>query len=200
MLPVSRITKERKVHFLQVDAADIDGDGVKELLATCLVGERIRSFVYRKGKDTYTEIAGDIPYFLAVVTDAKGNRIVVGQSPGVDFPFQGKLYRMAWDGKTLKEGEAFTANTNIKPLNQGILGLSAGKVGGEWKWLYTDEDSHLRVLDPTGKTVYLSKERNGSGIDMIEWGTIDRLTQKRMQFFLRKAARVTEGAGGNRCS
>ncbi len=196
VLPVSRITKERKVHFLQVDAADIDGDGVKELLATCLVGERIRSFVYRKGKDTYTEIAGDIPYFLAVVTDAKGNRIVVGQSPGVDFPFQGKLYRMAWDGKTLKEGEAFTANTNTKPLDQGILGLSAGKVGGEWKWLYTDEDSHLRVLDPTGKTVYLSRERNGSGIDMIEWGTIDRLTQKRMQFFLRKAARVTEGAGG----
>lgn len=196
VLPLSRITKERKVHFLQVDAADIDGDGVKELLATCLVGERIRSFVYRKGKDAYTEIAWDIPYFLAVVTDAKGNRVVVGQAPGVDFPFHGKLYRMIWDGKTLKEGEAFTANTNSKPLDQGILGLSAGKVGGEWKWLYTDEDSHLRVLDPAGKTVFLSRERNGSGIDLFEWGTLDRMTQKRMQFFLRKAARVSEGAGG----
>jgi hypothetical protein len=196
VLPLTRITKERKVHFLHVDAADIDGDGVKELLATCLVGERIRSFVYRKGKDAYTEIAGDIPYFLAVVTDAKGDRVVVGQGLGVDFPFQGKLHRLTWDGKTLKEGEAFAANTSIKPLNQGILGLSAGKSGKEWQWLYTDEDSHLRVLDSTGKTVFLSKERNGSGIDLFEWGTLDRLTQKRMQFFLRKAARVSEGAGG----
>jgi len=196
VLPLTRITKERKFHILHVDAADIDGDGVKELLATCLVGEKIRSFVYRKGKDAYTEVAGDIPYFLAVVTDAKGNRVVAGQAPGVDFPFQGKLYRMTWDGKTLKAGESFTANTNIKPLNQGILGLAAGKSGKEWQWLYTDEDSHLRVLDPTGKTVFVSKERNGSGIDLFEWGTLDRLTQKRMQFFLRKAARVSEGAGG----
>ncbi len=196
VLPVSRITKERKVHFLHVDAADIDGDGVKELLATCLVGESIRSFVYRKGKDAYTEVAGDIPFFLAVVTDAKGNRVVVGQAPGVDFPFRGKLYRMAWDGKTLKEGEAFIANTGTKPLNQGILGLAAGKSGKEWQWFYTDEDSHLRVLEPTGKSAFVSRERNGSGIDLFEWGTLDRLTQKRMQFFLRKAARVSEGAGG----
>ena len=196
ILPLSRITKERNTHILHADAADIDGDGVNELLVTCMVGERIRSFVYRKGKDAYTEAAWDIPYFLAVVTDAKGNRVVVGQAPGIEFPFYGKLYRMTWDGKTLKEGEAFTANTNTKPLNQGILGLSAGKSGGEWRWFYTDEDSHLRVLDPAGKTVLLSKNRNGSGIDLFEWGKIDRSTQKRLQFFLRKAARVSEGAGG----
>ncbi|MBW6503625.1 hypothetical protein K0B90_05045 [bacterium] len=196
VLPHSRITKERKFHFLHVDAADIDGDGAKELLATCLVGDRIRSFVYRKGNDAYTEVAGDIPYFLAVITDAQGNRVVVGQSPGVDLPFHGKLYRMTWDGKTLKEGEAFPANTNTKPLNQGILGLSAGKFGEEWRWVYTDEDSHLRLLEPTGKTALLSKGRHGSGIDLFEWGTFDRLLQKRLQFFLRKAARVSEGAGG----
>ena len=64
------------------------------------------------------------------------------------------------------------------------------------QWLYTDEDSHLRVLDPAGKTVFLSKDRNGTGIDLFEWGTLDRTTQKRLQFFLRKAPRVSEGAGG----
>jgi len=196
LLPASRITKERKVHFLSVDAADIDGDGVKELLATCLVGEQVRSFVYRKGKDAYSEAAWDIPYFLAVVVDARGKRVVVGQNRGIDYPFSGKLYRMTWDGKTLKEGEAFPANTNTKPLNQGVLGLSAGKFGGAWQWAYTDEDIHLRVLDPTGKTVFLSKEKYGAGIDLFEWGPLDRMTQKRMQFFLRKAARVSEGAGG----
>ena len=196
LLPISRITKERMVHFLSVDAADIDGDGVKELLATCLVGEQIRSFVYRKGKDVYSEAAWDIPYFLAVVVDARGKRVVVGQNRGIDYPFSGKFYRMTWDGKTLKEGEAFPANTNTKPLNQGVLGLSAGMFGGAWQWAYTDEDSHLRVLDPTGKTVYLSKEKFGAGIDLFEWGPFNRTEQKRMQFFLRKAARVSEGVKG----
>jgi hypothetical protein len=196
VLPLTRITKERKFHILNAESADVDGDGRVELLVTCLVGEQIRSFVYRKGKDTYSEAAGGIPYFLAVVTDAQGKRGVVGQATGIDLPFRGKLYRMIWDGKTLKEGEAFPANTNIKPLNQGIHGLSAGKFGGEWQWIYTDEESHLRMVDPTGKTVFLSKGKYGGGIDLFEWGPFDRTEQKRMQFFLRKAARVSEGAGG----
>jgi hypothetical protein len=196
VLPLSRITKERNFHFLSVDAADIDGDGVKELLATCLVGDQIRSFVYRKGKGVYSEAAWDIPYFLAVVIDAQGKRVVVGQNRGIDYPFRGKLYRMTWDGKTLKEAEAYPANTNIKPLNQGVLGLSAGMFSGAWQWAYTDEDIHLRVLDPAGKTVFLSKEKYGAGIDLFEWGPFDRVEQKRKQFFLRKAARVSEGAGG----
>jgi len=194
--PFSRITLEKKFHILQVDAADVDGDGRKEILATCLVGERIRSLVFRKGKETYAEAAGDIPYFLAVVTDAQGKRVVVGQSRGLDLPFGGKLYRMAWDGKTLKEAEAFPANTNIKPLDQGILGLSAAKFEKEWRWVYTDDENHLRLVDPSGKPLFRSRETYGSGIDLFEWGAFDRTQQKRMQFFLRKAVRVSEGAGG----
>ena len=196
VLPFSRITKERKYHFLSVDAADVDGDGRKELLATCMVGDQIRSIIYKKGKETYSELARDIPYFLAVVTDSSGKPVVVGQNRGIDQPFRGKLYRMNWDGKTLKEGEAFPANTNIKPLNEGILGLSAAMFDKEWQWIYTDEESHLRLVDPSGRSVFRSREKYGSGIDLFEWGTLDRVTQKRMQFFLRKAARVSEGAGG----
>ncbi|PJB33363.1 MAG: hypothetical protein CO109_00265, partial [Deltaproteobacteria bacterium CG_4_9_14_3_um_filter_65_9] len=196
VLPISRITLERKSHLLNVGAADVDGDGRKELLATCLVGDRIRSVVYKKGKDTYAEVAWDIPYFLAVVADASGKQSVVGQARGVDLPFRGKLFRMAWDGKTLKEGEAFPANTNIKPLNEGILGLSAAKLDKEWRWVYTDEESHLRVVDPTGKSVFRSKEKYGSGIDLFEWGAYDRTAGMQPQFFLRKAARVSEGAEG----
>lgn len=194
--PFSRITLAKKYHILQVDAADVDGDGRMEILATCLVGERIRSLVYRRGKETYVEAAGDIPYFLAVVSDTRGKRVVVGQSQGLDLPFGGKMYRIAWDGKTLKESEAYPANTNITPLNQGILGLSAATFDKEWRWVYTDDENHLRLVDPSGKSLFRSKEKYGSGIDLFEWGPFDRTQQKRMQFFLRKAARVSEGAGG----
>lgn len=195
VLPFSRITKERNYHFLNVEAADVDGDGRKELLATCLVGDQIRSIVYKKGKDAYSEAARDIRYFLTVVTDASGKRVVVGQSAGIDLPYRGKLYRMNWDGKTLKEGDAFPANTNGKPLNQGILGLAAGKSGEGWGWFYTDEDNHLRVLDSDGKPTFLSKERYGGGIDLFEWGPFNPQEQKRPQYYIRKAARVSEGAG-----
>ena len=196
VLPFSRITKELKYHFMDVEAADIDGDGRKELLATCMVGDKIRSIVFKKGKDTYSELAWDIPYSLTVITDASGKPVVVGQNRGVDDPFIGKLYRMTWNGKTLKEGEAFQANTNGNPLNQGILGLSAGKSSEGWRWFYTDENNHLQVLESGGKSIFTSKERYGAGIDLIEWGPFDRLEQKRKQTFLRKGARVSEGAGG----
>ncbi|MGE5284323.1 MAG: hypothetical protein ACM3OG_05070 [Actinomycetota bacterium] len=196
VLPFSRITKETKYHFLNVEAVDVDGDGRKELLATVLAGDRFRSIVYKKGGETYSEAAWDLPYYLTVVTDALGKRVVVGQRQGFERPFRGNLYRMNWVGKTLKEGEAFAANTDIKPLNQGILGLSAGKSKEGWRWFYTDEDSHLRVLEPGGKTIFLSKEKHGTGIDLFEWGALDRTDQKRPQYFLRKAPRISEGSGG----
>jgi len=196
ILPFTRITKERKYHILSVEAADIDGDGGKELLVTSLAGEALQSFVLKKKGDVYQEVAEGMPYFLVVLRNWHGNQVIVGQRAGFDLPFRGKLVTMTWDGKALGEGEPLPANTDIKPLHAGILGLSSAKFGDEWKLIYTDEEDYLRTLDETGKTEYKTRNKYGSGIDLFEWGPYLPREGKRMETFLRKAARVSDGQEG----
>jgi hypothetical protein len=196
IVPFTRITKERSFHFLSVDAADLDGDGKKEILVTALEGDTLASHVFKKEGDVYRETGEPVPYFLAVLRDRQGKKIVVGQYRGIDTITRGKLVKMTWDGKTFREAGPLSADTDIKPLNQGILGLASATVGKDWKLLYTDDQDYLRVLDEGGKTEYKTKEKYGAGLDLFEWGPFRPAEGTRMQTFLRKPARVAAGPEG----
>lgn len=196
IVPFTRITKPLQHHFLSVDAADIDGDGALELLVTDLVGDNLQSFVLKKAGDVYRPVAEKIPYFLVVLPDWEGKRVVVGQRAGFDTPFQGRLVTMIWDGKSLVPGEVLPADTSILPLVKGILGLSSARFGDGWKLVYTDETSHLRIVGPSGKSEYKSRSKYGLPYDAFEWGPYQPLEGKRAQYFLRKAARVFPGRDG----
>ena len=195
VLPKGRITEGLPGHILNVEAVDLDGDGAKEILVTGIDGENIRSSVLKKSGETYTRVADRIPYFLVLLPDWQGKEVVAGQQQGDSIPFHGKFYVMSWDGKTLRMGEALPADTLRAPLTSGILGLSSARFGELWKWIYTDENDHLRVLDPAGNTEYKSESKYAWSGDFFEWGLyLPRVGKTR--YFVRKAARVSRGADG----
>jgi hypothetical protein len=195
--PFTRITQPLEHHILDVCAMDIDGDGSREILVTDLVGERVESFVLKKKGDTYQEAAGGIHYYLAVLPDWMGKPVLVGQYQGIDTPFQGRIVTLRWDGKTLVEGEKLPQDTNILPLSSGLPGLSSARFGKEWRLIYTDANSNLRVLDATGKSLYRSTNQYGSVPDFFEWGPIIELDGRRKWYPLRNAVRVAAGGGEN---
>ena len=145
----------------------LTGTAGKELLVTNVTrpgaegsqvaDERFESFVLKRKGDVYEEVAGKIHYFLAVLPDWMGKPVVVGQREGMDMPFRGNSSLSAGTGKGFIAGEPFPQNTNILPLSKGILGLSAARFGKEWRMIYTDETSRLRIVDSDGKSQYSSK-------------------------------------------
>jgi hypothetical protein len=195
ILPVTRISRPLGHHFLSVHAMDIDGDGSKEILVTDLVNETVDSFVLKKKGDAYQEVAGGIRYYLAVLPDWMGKPALVGQYQGIDTPFQGKIVTLRWDGKGFAEGEKLPQNTNILPLASGLPGLSAARFGKEWRLIYTDADSYLRVLDAGGKSQYSSSNRYGATLDSFEWGPYVQIEGKRKGYLVRNAVRVAAGGG-----
>ncbi len=197
ILPYTRIRRPLDHHILNVDAIDIDGDGEKEILVTDLVEEQVQSFILKRNGDIYEEIADKIRYHLVVLPDWKGKPTLVGQYQGVDSPFRGKIVALRWDGKQLVPGETFPHDTTIAPLWSGVLGLSSARFGNEWRLMYTDVESVLRVLTPDGKTAYKSRKRLGSGIGFFEWGPYVEIEGRRKQFLLRMPARVARGSGEN---
>ncbi len=141
----------------------------------------------------YEEVAGKIHYFLVVLPDWMGKPVVVGQREGMDTPFSGRIVPLRWDGKGFTAGEPFPQNTDILPLSKGIPGLSAARFDKEWRLIYTDETSRLRILDAGGKSRYQSQNLYGTGLDYFEWGPYDQLEGRRQQYRLRKAVRVAPG-------
>ena len=194
LLPYTRITRGLPGHILNVEAVDLDGDGKKEILVSGLEGEYLGSTVLKRKGDVYEQVAGRIPYYLVVLPDWQGKPTVVGQRLGSDTPFEGRLLTMSWTGKTLVEGAPLPADTRIAPLSSGIPGLSSARLGQEWRLVYTDPDSHLRILDASGKTEYRSGGSYGAPTDDFEYGLYLPKTGKSRNP-VRKAARVSAAAG-----
>ncbi len=196
ILPKNRISEGLPDHILNVEAVDLDMDGAKEIVATGFDGDNLRSSVWKKKGDVYERVADRLPYYLVLLPDWGGKKVVAGQQAGSDTPFHGKLYAMSWNGKTLAAGKALPADTLRAPLSSGIFGLSSAKFGEEWKWIYTDESNHLRVLDAAGNTAYKTRAKYGWSGDSFEWGIhVPRMGKTR--YYTRKAPRVSPGAGGN---
>jgi len=195
IVPYTRIGKSLDHHILSVHALDIDGDGSREILVTDLVNETVSSFVLKKKGDAYQEVAGGIRYYLAVLPDWTGKPVLVGQYQGIDTPFQGRIVILRWDGKGFAEGEKLPQDTNILPLSSGLPGLSSARFGKEWRLIYTDADSYLRVVDAGGKSQYKSSAKYGWTPDTFEWGPYVQIEGRRKGYPLRSAARVAAGGG-----
>ncbi|HBO68864.1 MAG TPA: hypothetical protein DD658_01420 [Deltaproteobacteria bacterium] len=195
LLPFTRITEGLPDHIFNVEAVDLDGDGGKEILVTGLDGEEIRSSVWKRKGDIYEKIAGRIPYHVVLLPDWQGKAVLVGQQKGGDTPFSGKIYEMSWDGKSLAKGAPLPADTSRAPLTSGVMGLSSARFGEQWRWIYTDENDNLRVLDAVGSTEYKTGMKYGWSGDSFEWGLyLPRVGKTR--YPVRKAVRVSRDPGG----
>jgi len=198
IVPFTRYTKGLEDHFLNVAAFDVDGDGAKEILVTDLVGgKRVQSFVLKRQGETYAEMATGIPNFLVVLPDWGGKPTLVGQYQGSDrdTPFQGRIVTLRWDGKGLVEGEKLPQNNNILPLSYGVLGLSSARFGDEWRLVYIDADSYLRIVDSTGVSQYRSMNQFNSTPDYFEWGPIIEIDGHPKWIYVRNGVGVAGGSG-----
>jgi len=197
ILPYTRISRSIQNHFLNVEAIDLDGDGKKDLVVTNLQGDRLTSFVLLRKGDGFVETPGATPHHLVVLREWNGRNVVAGQRQGFGEPFQGKIYAMKWDGKSLSEGEPLPLDTAILPVSGGgVYSLSTWPSAKDGRWLYVDVEEKLRVLDAGGKSVYKSKGNFGVPADGFEYGEIDRLEGRYRSLSLRRPPRGVAGSGG----
>ncbi|HSL92649.1 MAG TPA: VCBS repeat-containing protein, partial [Candidatus Limnocylindrales bacterium] len=82
ILPKSRISGGLPGQLLNVEAVDLDLDGVKEIVVTGIDGDNLRSSVWKKKGEGYEKIGDRIPYFLVFLPDWQGRKVVAGQQAG----------------------------------------------------------------------------------------------------------------------
>jgi hypothetical protein len=134
-------------NYIAVDVADINKNGVKEIIVTSLNDTTLDSFVLEFKDGKYVKIASDIRWFLRVI-DTPSGPLLLGQDYGYGKPFDTPIYEIVWrDGK-------YVPDQKMKiPLGLSIYGLTIDNLGtgGGEKIIALDELDYLCIFEKTTK-------------------------------------------------
>ena len=149
--------------YLSVDVADVNGSGICQIIVTSLFNNTLESFAleYRNGK--YVEIASDLRWFLRVI-EINGEPVLLGQTMGINNPFDNPIYEIVWkDGKYV-EGRQMKIPHGLSVYSLAVMPLEKG---GPDRVIALDDYDYLRVYKQTDEP--LSKINVLGGNEAAIW-------------------------------
>ncbi len=162
---IAEAAGSRYSHYIGVDVADIDDNGIPEIFVSALGPDRnrCRSVVVEHRGGRYRKVAEDLPWCFRVSRDEAGAPVLLGQEPraGRRDLFDAPIQRLVRNkdgyvaaGAVPMEGKAAVTGTAIGPVfDAGRRGLVALSPQGR-----------IRVFDPTGRMIWESAERYGGSL------------------------------------
>jgi len=163
-IQIQKIPGSSSENYIAVDVADINKNGIKEIIVTSMSRNTVDSFVleYRDGK--FIKIASKLPWYLRVINTEAG-ALLLGQRRGMDNAsanrsvFNTPIYEIVWEDGQYKEGKKMKI-----PVGLSVYGLtidSLGTAGGE-KIIALDENDYLSIFELTDKPLIRLQAFGGS--------------------------------------
>jgi TolB-like protein len=155
-------------NYIAVDVADVNRNGLKEILVTNQVGMVIETFVieYRDGR--FATIAQDLPWFMRVIDTDSGVPLLLGQRMGIGRVFEKPIHEIVWSDGSYREGRKMRI-----PEGLPLYGLTIDRItpGGMERVIALNEDDLLCIFELTDKP--LSKILVFGGSDELIWKSDD---------------------------
>jgi TolB-like protein len=165
---IQKISGKSYENFIALDVADINQNGVKEIIISSYTGKILTSRVieFRDGK--FTTIASDLRWFLRVINNASGVPILLGQRMGMDKAFNTPIYEIKWQNGEYREGQKMRI-----PEGLSVYGLTLDRLGASTteKIIALTQDDYLYIYDQTDKP--LSKVATFGGSNELVWKSED---------------------------
>ena len=126
---IQKVAGKSYDNYIAVDVADINQNGVKEIIVSSYTGRIVNSHIieFRDGK--FVTIASDLRWFMRVINNATGAPLLLGQRMGVDKPFDSPIYEIRWENGEYREGRKMRIPEGLPVygLTLDRLGASGGK-------------------------------------------------------------------------
>jgi hypothetical protein len=153
----------RPLELKSVDVAKLRKQGPARIYVTAQNRGAINSFVLEYRDRKLTPVVQDFPYYLRLIHYPTQGPILLGQKKGLSRLYDGPVYRLTDKGDDLEVQGRFGV-----PLKIPVFGFTVGDFTGKHTPLIAvyDKDDHLRIYEPSGKRVFLSKEYYG-GSDVL---------------------------------
>jgi hypothetical protein len=159
-----------------IDVAKIRMQGPPRIYVSAQNRGSVSSFVldYTDGK--LVPVIQESPYFLRIIMYPTQGPILLGQRKGLSKMYEGPVYRLTDKGDALETEGRFGV-----PLKIPVFGFAIGDLVGNRNPLIAvyDRSEHLRIYEPSGKRVYVSKDYYGGSDIVLRWGGPERSTGPR---------------------
>jgi len=164
---IKKIPSKSHASNIAVDVADINENGVPEIIVTSTRKTSLNSFVLEFQEGAFVEIASGLRWFLRVITPS-GNPVLLGQTAGIDAPFETDIHEIVWE-----DGEYVEGNRMLIPKGLSVYGLAVDTIdkGYKERVIALDEYDHLRIYKKTKKP--LTQINIIGGSDEILWKSAD---------------------------
>ena len=158
MTLLRKIEQGSEYNFLTLDVADINRNGVAEIIVTSVVEDDVRSFILEYEEGKFKKIAEKSNWFLRVLVHPKEGPILLGQRRGSEGIPVDPVYRMVWKKTSFEKGPKMDF-----PKGTDIFGVAMADIRGEGKpeFITVDKFDRLNILSGDGKTRWVSADRFG---------------------------------------
>ncbi|MGA2192419.1 MAG: hypothetical protein ABSG42_03470, partial [Nitrospirota bacterium] len=172
---------------LDIECADLNGNGTDELYVTRYGPHGAASYVIEYDGQNFKKVFGPVPLFFRILDiPGKGKRLIT-TSVGKDAPYSGIIDEYKWEGGRLVDGGRFDLPGKIKDIYGFVLvdlipsSAAAGTASTSGKEkvvpgpqiVWVDDADYIQVLDAKGKKLWKSPERYGGYDNFFELGDKD---------------------------
>ncbi len=163
---IQTISGGKYENYIAVDVADINQNGIKEIIVSNITGHAVNSFVIEFRNGIFGRIASGLPWFLRVIENADSGPVLLGQRRGLDDPFDTPIYEIKW------QGGAYAETRRMKiPQGLSVYGLTMDKLGksGTDRIISLNKDDYLCIYEQSLKP--LSKIVVFGGSEEFLWSS-----------------------------
>ena len=145
-------------NFLTLDVADVNQNGIAEIIVTSVVGDDLRSFILEYEEGKFKKITEKAGWYFRVLDHPKEGPILMGQRMGSDGLFSGPIYKFVWKKNSFERGSKFDF-----PKETKIVGLTMAEIRnqGTTDLVILGDSEQLTILSMDGKSSWTSRARYG---------------------------------------
>ena len=178
--------------YVTIDVADINGNGRAEIFVTCLDNSALNSFVLEWQSNALRPLVTEADWYFRVLSVPGTGPLLLGQRRSMGFTdaseyeldrsaglFLAGVHELHWQNGSYVPGPSMDI-----PKELNLYSFSAGDIANDntkMTVFFTENDS-LRLLDPTGRMVWKSREPYGGSAAYLDYPTAN--TARMDRFYL----------------
>jgi TolB-like protein len=152
-------------NFLTLDVADVNRNGIAEIIITSVVDDNLQSFIIEYEQNEFKVITRKSGWFYRVLEHPKDGSILMGQNMGSDGLISGPIYRFVWKKNSFERGPKMPF-----PKETQVFGLAVGEVREQGKMdiFQVDQAGQFRMFASDGAFLWKGRGEFGGTNNFYE--------------------------------
>ncbi len=162
---ILKVEQGSEHNFLTLDVADVNGNGVAEIIVTSVAGDDLRSFILEYEEGKFKKIADNENWYFRVLAHPKEGPLLMGQRMSSEGLVSGPIYRFIWKKKSFERGPKMDF-----PREARIFGLTVADLRsqGAFDNVILEDSERLNIVSADGKFSWRSRVLYGGTNNFYE--------------------------------